>query len=273
MDVNGSPDESPERAGPFTAASLARDLGELGLTNGSTVLVHSSLSALGYVVGGARSVVMALLEVLGEGGTLVVPTHSSELSDPRHWHHPAIPESWWPTVRESMPAYDAQLTLTRQMGSVPEVARRLPGARRSAHPRVSFCAVGANADFIIDDHRLENGFDEHSPLARLYDLGAQVLLLGVGHANNTSLHLAEGRAAIAHPIITEGAPMLVDGRRQWVSYRCIDYRADDFDQVGAALARAGLERVAKVGAGPSRLLDIVPMVDGAVSWFSEHRGP
>jgi aminoglycoside N3'-acetyltransferase len=196
VDVNGSPDESPERAGPFTAASLARDLGELGLTNGSTVLVHSSLSALGYVVGGARSVVMALLEVLGEGGTLVVPTHSSELSDPRHWHHPAIPESWWPTVRESMPAYDAQLTLTRQMGSVPEVARRLPGARRSAHPRVSFCAVGANADFIIDDHRLENGFDEHSPLARLYDLGAQVLLLGVGHANNTSLHLAEGRAAL-----------------------------------------------------------------------------
>jgi len=271
VSANEGPD-AEQRAGPFTAADLASDLRGLGLARGATVLVHSSLSALGYVIGGARAVVIALLDVLGDDGTLVVPTHSSGLSDPRHWRHPAIPQAWWPLVRESMPAYDPELTLTREMGQVPEVARRLAGARRSAHPRVSFCAVGPNADVIIEDHRLENGFDEHSPLARLYDLHGQVLLLGVGHVNNTSLHLAEGRAHAA-PVITDGAPLLVRGQRRWVTYPSLDYNADDFEQVGAALARAGLERVGTVGAGPSRLADIVPMVDLAQTWFTQHRLP
>jgi aminoglycoside 3-N-acetyltransferase len=264
--------ENPdERPGPFTAADLATDLRALGVAPGSTLLVHSSLSALGYVVGGARAVVIALQDVLGPDGTLVVPTHSSELSDPRHWAHPAIPEAWWPEVRRSMPAYDPDLTLTRQMGLVPEVARQLPGARRSNHPRVSFCAVGPNASFIVDDHRLENGFDEHSPLARLYDLQAHVLLLGVGHVNNTSLHLAEGRAPAKRAVLAEGAPMMVDGERQWVTYRSLDYDPDDFEQVGAALARAGLDHVGRVGGGEAHLLEIVPMVDVAQQWFAEHR--
>jgi aminoglycoside 3-N-acetyltransferase len=265
------PDSNEERSGPFTSTSLAADLRHLGLPSGATVLVHSSLSKLGYVVGGAHAVVIALQDVLGPTGTLVVPTHSSELSDPRHWAHPPIPEAWWPVVRQSMPAYDVELTLSRKMGLVPEVVRHLPRARRSAHPRVSFCAVGPNAPFIIDGHRLENGFDEHSPLARLYDLAAQVLLLGVGHENNTSLHLAEGRAPAKRPVITDGAPLMVEGERQWVAYDTLDYDPDDFDEVGAAIARAGLERTGFVGAGESRLLDIVPMVDVAQQWFSEHR--
>jgi aminoglycoside 3-N-acetyltransferase len=260
-----------EPSGPFSVASLATDLRNLGLGSGTTVLVHSSLSALGYVVGGAHAVVLALWDILGETGTLVVPTHSGELSDPRHWHHPPVPEAWWPAIRASMPAYDPVLTPPRQMGLIPDVARLLPGARRSAHPQVSFSAVGPNAPFVIDGHRLENGFDEHSPLARLYDLDAQVLLLGVGHANNTSLHLAEGRADIERTEIIDGAPVMLDGERRWVTYESREYHSNDFDQLGGALAHAGLERVGKVGASESRLLDVVAMVDFAVTWFNEHR--
>jgi aminoglycoside 3-N-acetyltransferase len=266
-----SKESGTERPGPFTVDSLSHDLRILGLTSGATVLVHSSLSTLGYVAGGARAVVMALVETLGPLGTLVVPTHSGELSDPRYWSHPAIPESWWPAVRNCMPAYDVDLTATRKMGAIPEMVRHWPHAQRSAHPRVSFCAVGPKAQFITADHGLENGFDEHSPLARIYDLGGEILLLGVGHQNNTSLHLAEGRAPAMRPVITDGAPMMVNGSRQWVNYQMLDYDVNDFDQVGAAAAHAGLERSGKVGAAPSSLLSVVALVDFATKWFAQHR--
>jgi aminoglycoside 3-N-acetyltransferase len=258
-DTEPSKESGTDRPGPFTVDTLSHDLRILGLTSGATVLVHSSLSTLGYVAGGARAVVMALLETLGPLGTLVVPTHSGELSDPRYWSHPA------------MPAYDADLTATRKMGAIPEMVRHFPHAQRSAHPRVSFCAVGPKAQFITADHGLENGFDEHSPLARIYDLGGEILLLGVGHQNNTSLHLAEGRAPAMRPIITDGAPMMVNGSRQWVSYQMLDYDINDFDQVGAAAAHAGLERSGKVGAAPSSLLSVVALVDFATKWFAQHR--
>jgi aminoglycoside 3-N-acetyltransferase len=214
---------------------------------------------------------MALQEVLGCDGTLVVPTHSGELSDPQHWSRPPIPEPWWPVVRNSMPAFDPLLTAARKMGVIPEMARHLPGALRSSHPSLSFSAVGPHADFITAEHGLEDGFGEHSPLARLYDLEGLILLLGVGHANNTTLHLSESRAPAMRPVVTEGAPIMVEGQRQWVNYQSLDYDSDDFEQVGAAVAKAGLEKVGVVGAGPSRLLSVVPVVDFATIWFREHR--
>jgi len=82
------------RPGPFTLDSLVSDLRALGLVAGDTVLVHSSLSAIGYVAGGAQAVVLALLEVIGTEGTLVVPTHSGDLSDPSRWENPPVPEAW-----------------------------------------------------------------------------------------------------------------------------------------------------------------------------------
>ena len=260
-----------ERLGPFCVRSISQDLRNLGLQGRQTVLVHSALSAFGYVIGAERSVVTALLDTLGPDGTLVVPTHSSDLSDPSQWTHPPIPPSWWNTVRAEMPAYDPQLTGTRKMGAIPEYVRHLPGAIRSAHPKSSFCALGPNADFITANHGLENGFDDHSPLGRLYDLGASILLLGVGHLNNTMLHLAEGRAPATRPVTTDGSPMMVNGVREWVAYQSLDYEARDFEQVGAAFATSGLERAGLVGGAASRLLPVVPLVDFATTWFAQHR--
>jgi aminoglycoside 3-N-acetyltransferase len=267
-------DEIPghvERLGPFTIRSIRQDLENLGLGSGQTVLVHSSLSTFGYVVGGVRSVVTALIETLGPEGTLVVPTHSSDLSDPSFWSHPPIPQSWWDTVRDEMPAYDPQLTGTREMGSIPEYVRHLTGAIRSSHPKSSFCALGPNAVSITANHGLENGFDDRSPLGRLYDLKANIMLLGVGHPNNTILHLAEGRAPAMRPVTIDGSPMMVNGVREWVTYHSLDYDARDFEQVGAAFAKTGLERAGLVGGAPSRLLPVVPLVDFATTWFAEHR--
>ena len=78
---------------PVTPARLAAELGELGLRRGATVIVHTSLSGIGWVPGGAQGVIAALLEVLGDTGTLVMPTHTGHLTDPAGWQAPPVPES------------------------------------------------------------------------------------------------------------------------------------------------------------------------------------
>jgi aminoglycoside 3-N-acetyltransferase len=108
---------------PQTRASLGRDLSTLGLSAGDTVLVHSSLRSLGWVCGGALAVVQALLDVLGPGGTLVVPAQTMGNSDPRHWSRPPVPESWWPVIREHLPAFDPAVTPTVGLGVIAEMVR------------------------------------------------------------------------------------------------------------------------------------------------------
>ena len=166
-------------ARPATVASLADDLRTLGLGAGENVMVHSSLSRLGYVAGGPVAVVMALCDVVGAEGTIVMPAHSGDLSDPSSWSNPPVPEPWWETIRAEVPAYDPALTPTRMMGAVVECFRHLPGARRSDHPTVSVVARGPQADCVVEGHSLAYGLGEGSPLARLYELDAKVLLLGV----------------------------------------------------------------------------------------------
>jgi len=71
-----------DQPAPHTVGSLSADLQALGLTAGEVVLVHASTRSLGFVAGGPQAIVQAFLDVLGPAGTLVVPTHTSENTDP-----------------------------------------------------------------------------------------------------------------------------------------------------------------------------------------------
>jgi aminoglycoside 3-N-acetyltransferase len=259
-----------EAGGPFTRATIAEDLRRLGLASGATVIVHSSLSRLGWVAGGAHAVVLALLEVVGPAGTIVMPTHTG-LSDPARWRNPPVPEAWWPVFRAEVPAYDDRLTPTRNMGAIVECFRHLEEVARSGHPAVSVAAVGPHRDEVVSSHSLADSLGESSPLARLYELDAYVLLLGVGHANNTSLHLAEYRAAFPKTAITQGAPVRIGQARSWVEWLDIDHDSSDFEALGTAFAATGGDTEGTVGSGTARLMRQRAVVDFAVSWMGEHR--
>lgn len=258
---------------PATVPSLVADLKALGVQEGMTLVVHSSLKSLGWVVGGEVAVILALEEALGSEGTLVMPSHSANLTDPALWKHPPVPESWWQPIRDHMPAYDPDLTPTYYMGAIAEAFRKQKGVLRSANPDASFAAWGKQAQLITDGHDLVPLFGERSPLARVYDLEGWVLLLGVGHGNNTSLHVAEGRAQIPHKTMHTGVPMLVDGVRQWVSYSDIDWDDHDFVELGADFAReTGLQREGKIAMAEAILAPQRPLLDYAVGWLERHRG-
>ena len=94
---------------PCTRSSLATDLRQLGLTPGSIVLVHASLSSLGWVCGGSVTVIQALMDVLTTEGTLIMPTQSMNYSDPAEWEDPPVPREWWSIIRKTMPAFDARI--------------------------------------------------------------------------------------------------------------------------------------------------------------------
>lgn len=254
---------------PRTRDSLAADLRALGLQAGMTVLVHSAISKLGWVCGGPIAVVQALMDVLTPTGTLVMPAHTGDFSDPAEWRNPPVPADWVSIIRETMPAFDPRITPAWRMGRIAETFRTWPGVVRSDHPSVSFCAWGQHAAAITAEHALEYSLGEQSPLARIYELDGAVLLLGVGFGNNTSFHLAEYRTQRQTPIML-GAPILEGGQRVWKTYRDIHNDDEPFAAIGADFEQTGQVRVGPVGSATARLFGQRAAVDFAVRWLDDH---
>ena len=256
---------------PVTADAIVEDLRELGVMPGETLLVHSSVSSLGWVAGGAQAVVEALQRTVTEDGTLVVPTFTGQYTDPARWSNPPVPDEWVEPMPERMPTFRPAVTPTRSVGAVPECFRSYPEAVRSRHPTWSFAAWGADAEAIVADHPYENGLGEASPLGAVYDRDGSVLLLGVGHAVDTSLHLAEYRATFPKERASHRTPVLQDGERTMVELEGIAMSADDFPEVGAAFEREVGASEGPVGAATATLLDQPALVDFAVEWFEANR--
>jgi len=254
---------------PPTRASLSADLTALGLHAGDTVIVHSSLRAVGWVPGGRVAVVQALLDVLGPAGTLVVPTQTMGNSDPKHWEHPPVPTEWWPVIREHMPAYDPAVWPSRGIGALAEAVRTWPGAVRSNHPQASFAAVGPRAAELMATHELDSHLGEASPLAALERVGAQVLLLGVSYDVCTTFHLAEYR--VPSPKMEHGCAMFTEHGREWVTYTDVATNSDDFDKLGAAYEPTATLHRGRVGAADSRLFPAAEAIAFAVEWLRANR--
>ncbi|MFI6282861.1 aminoglycoside N(3)-acetyltransferase [Streptomyces sp. NPDC050988] len=261
---------TPPPTGPLvTRATLAADLRALGVRPGEIVLAHSSLRSLGWVNGGPVAVVEGLLDALGPDGTLVVPTQSGGLSDPALWTSPPVPETWWETIRATMPGYDPLVTPTRGVGVVPETVRTWPGALRSAHPQTSFAAIGPRAAKIVEDHAPDCRLGELSPLARLEAMDARVLLLGAGYDSCTGFHLAEYR--IPSPRVEVGRPVRTPEGSRWEVVTEVSISSERFDELGADFERDRPVVRGPVGAADTRLFPLADAVAYAERWLETHR--
>jgi len=261
------------RGMPATVESITADLFSMGISRGMVLLVHSSLSSLGWVSGGPVAVILALERSLGPDGTLVMPALSGDLSDPARWKEPPVPQEWWGKIRESMPAFDPEITPTREVGVVPECFRKQKGVLRSSHPQDSFAARGPKAEAITKAHSLDFGFGEKSPLARLYEQGASILMLGTDFLCNSSLHLCEYRANYpGKRVVRCGSPIFKNGKRVWVEYDDLIVSNADFGSIGEAfLKETGLARRGRVALAETALIPQQALVDFGVKWIEKNR--
>ena len=160
-----------ELAGPgqlITKARLVADLKKLGVRKGMDLMVHSSLSAIGFVAGGAATVGEALLEAIGPKGTLMMPSFN----------------------HRGAQVYNPLTTPTTN-GSIPDAFWRRPDAVRSLHPTHALAACGPRAEEFCADH-LETGiWAQDSPIGRLVHSGGYLLALGTTHYTSTAYHVAE----------------------------------------------------------------------------------
>lgn len=257
---------------PNTVDSLKSDLRILGVKPASTIIMHSALSQIGWTVGGPVSVIKAVMEILTPKGTLVMPSFTGDNSEPSKWENPPVPQDWWEIIRRNMPAYHPSITPTRGLGIIAETFRKYPKVMRSDHPISSFAAWGKHAKKVIENHELDSDLGENSPLAQIYDLNGQILLLGVSHSNNSSLHLAEYRCEYGDKRFSPtGSAIQIKNERKWVVWNELNHNSDDFEKLGRDFETMIGYQPKKVGNAESRLLSQRKMVDFAVKWLVKNR--
>lgn len=219
----------------ITKETIVNELKRIGLLKNDIVMVHTSLKSMGYVCGGAQTIIEALIDVVGPEGTIMMPTQSWKNLDPEDGVHWDADESDWQLIRDNWPAYDKNITPTNTMGAVAKMFRTWTGSIRSDHPARSVCAWGKHAVYLTQNHDLSDIFGETSPLAKLYELNGKVLLLGVGYDKNTSLHLADVRAEYpGKHNCTEYSAIMENGVRVWKKYDTLFVDGEDFDAIGAS---------------------------------------
>lgn len=251
---------------------IIKALENVGVTHGQTIMVHTSLSNLGFVCGGAQTIIESLLESVGTDGTIMMPTQSWKNLDPTSGVHWEEPEEWWQIIRDNWPAYHKDITPTNTMGAVAEMFRTWPGSVRSDHPARSVAANGKHADYLTKNHDLSNIFGEDSPIGKLYALDGYVLLIGVDYDKNTSIHLADVRATYpGKHNCTEHSAIMENGKRVWKAYETLFVDGEDFVQIGEAFEKECSVSKASLGNGTITFMRQRELVDFAVSWIEENR--
>jgi aminoglycoside 3-N-acetyltransferase len=224
----------------MTRDEVAAQLRELGVRAGGVLLVHTSFRAARPIEGGPPGLIAALRDAIGAAGTLVMPTMTDGASP-----------------------FDPARTPSCDMGITAELFWRQPGVVRSGHPGASFAAEGPRAEEICAPQPLSPPHGPDSPVGRVHALGGQVLLVGVGHSESTTLHLAEALAnvpySVEHPCV-----VMVDGEPRTIPVAETDHCCRRFDQMDGWLQEAGLQREGEVGHARARLVDSKDLVEVAV---------
>jgi aminoglycoside 3-N-acetyltransferase len=231
-----------------TRMSLARDLGCLGIQRGTTLLVHSGYRAFGAVEGGPDAVVAALRAALGAEGTVLAPTFTNDLIDPSTWPTPPEPAER-ARIMGSMPTFSRETSEPHKMGAIARAVWKSAGAQRSDHPVTSWAGAGALAAELLADQSLDDPEGVDGPVGKAWRADARILLAGVDHDCNTTIHLAESLLEMPHlEALPDRYPSDDEaGNRTWRPVRKTTKCSDGFVKLGPALEEDGAVRHGRLG--------------------------
>jgi aminoglycoside 3-N-acetyltransferase len=225
---------------PISKQHLVQQLLALGVQRGGVLLVHTSFRAVRPVEGGPEGLIAALRDALGSDSTLVMPSMSDDDDHP----------------------FDPKTTPCLGMGIVADTFWRLPGVLRSDSPH-AFAAAGPHAARITAPHPIAVPHGLDSPVGRVWELDGQVLLLGVGHDANTTIHLAENLAGVRYRR-RKYATVLENGKPKRLEYAEIDHCTERFALLDGWLDEKGLQRSGTVGYATARITQSRDIVEAAV---------
>ena len=223
---------------PRSPSEVARQVENLGVRPGDLVLTHVSYRAALPITGGLAG----LQEAVGPQGTLVMPSYTGE--DDRLFDPSATPAD-------------------PDLGVVADTFWRLPGVARSDHP-FAFAARGPVAPEITSDSIAFPPHGIDSPVGRVLNRGGRILLVGVGHEANTTIHLAELLAGVRYrrpkhcTVLVRGSPTRVD-------YEENDHCCRRFGLMDGWLRAERLQEEGPVGHAHARLADAKDVVDCALA--------
>jgi aminoglycoside 3-N-acetyltransferase len=225
---------------------LITQLLDLGVKPSAVLLVHTSFSRVAPVEGGPRGLIAALQSAVGSDGTLVMPAMTDDDDE----------------------AFDPKKTACLGMGIVADTFWRLPGVLRSDSPH-AFAALGPRAADITAGHPVDVPHGLNSPVGRVYELDGQVLLLGVGHDANTTVHLAESMAGVRYRL-AKHATIFKSGRPIRVHYSEIDHCCENFTLLDQWLDVERRQRRGIVGHAEARLAGSRDIVEIALTRLREN---
>jgi aminoglycoside N3'-acetyltransferase len=214
---------------PLDRVELARQLLALGVRRGGVLVAHAAFSKVAPVEGGPRGLIEALHAALGDSGTLVMPSLTDDDDHP----------------------FDPGQTPCAGMGVVADTFWRAPGVLRSDSPH-SFAAKGPRASAVTAPHPVDVPHGPESPIGRVHQLDGQVLLLGVGHDADTTVHLAENLAGVRYRR-AKHATILRAGRPTRCEYGEVDHCCRNFALLDEWLEASGQQRRGPVGYAEARL--------------------
>lgn len=262
---------------PLVRSRLVRGLRDLGAETGRIMMVHASMRALGWVVGGADTVVHSLLAAIGPAGTICAQVSSDDVP----LLLARLPHAWQQAYRDECPVFDRHVSgAAPYEGRLAERIRTWPGAHRSAHPASGVAAVGPRARWLTGGHRLDDGFGPGSPYAKLVAANGLVLLLGAPLSTISLLHHAEAIADVAAVRKrTYEFPLLRAGRRRWVRAVDLDLLdgpypygrvigdANAFEVIATAALERGIGTTNRIGDVQCHMFPATALVDFAVNWL------
>lgn len=218
----------------------------LGVQEGGVLLVHTSFRATRPVEGGPAGLIEALTEAVGPHGTVVMP-------------------SW--TGEDDAPFDPAKTPASPDLGIVADTFWRLPGVLRSRH-LFAFAAAGPAAEQVTADPLPLPPHIPRSPVGRVHELDGQVLLIGVGHNADTTLHLAEIMAGVRYRV-PKSCTVLENGQAVRITYGENDHCCARFAFADDWLRTRRLQTEGLAGSAQSRLIRSRDIVAVALEHLSE----
>ncbi len=261
-----------------TRASLRRDLDRIGVSPGNTVMLHAAMGKVGPLLNGPDALSMALLDVIGPEGTMMVYTDWDSVHDDLMDDDGRVLPEW----RNHVPGFDPKASrAVRINGIIAEFVRTMPGAHRSNNPGASVAAVGKRADWITAKHPQDYGYGEGSPLAKLVELGGRVLMVGAPWDTMTLIHHADHLAALPDKLVRRyEVPFANSTGTRWRYIEEFDTTEpvvaglpeNYFEQIVVAYVGSGGGRQGTIGLAPSLLVDAPPMLAFAIDWLEAQVG-